>query len=94
MLTEKYTSYFHDGALLGISHSKNSISISLESAEINLKNISSSLQLSVNRRLKGKLHIEGIKNVIENQKEFTEKLVKKSKYAEIMHLEIKKTKSV
>jgi hypothetical protein len=83
-----YTSYFHDGSIMEIDHYKNNLIISMESAEINKEDIEQGLKISKNNRIAGKLHVEGIKKIKENENQLLSKLTMKYEDAEILHLEI------
>ena len=64
----KYTSFFHDGSVIYIKHFDNKMIISMESAEIDKEDIDNQIILSKDNRIRGKLHIEKIKNVKINHK--------------------------
>lgn len=90
MSIANYTSDFHDGSLISIEHKKDHIIFSMESAEVDPEEIKGNLALSINDRIKGKLHIERIKNIVENDIPYMGILKKKYEEAEIMHLQISK----
>jgi hypothetical protein len=82
-----YTSFFHDGSIISIDHTGNQMVISMESAELTEEDLKDSIILSENHRIRGKLHIEGVKNITENNKRYH--FIFKMKYedAEIFHFE-------
>ena len=63
---KKYTSFFHDGSIFDIQCNKNEILIFMHSAEMDEEDIQDDAILSKENILKGKLHLEGIKKIIEN----------------------------
>jgi hypothetical protein len=67
---------FHDGYVVDIKHINNKIEISMESAEISEEELKDDIALSDRNTIKGKLHIDGIKNININSKIFFEKIVK------------------
>jgi hypothetical protein len=72
-----YTSFFHDGSLLGIKHEKDKIELSMSSAEMDEEDLKEPIELSRDNRIVGKLHIEGVKNVTVDD-ERLEKSLKKN----------------
>ncbi len=76
----KYTSYFHDGSLIAIEYGKNEgeLILTMESAEVHSEDIKDPIPLSKEGRIKGKiylkqikgkLHLNGLKNIyIDNKK--------------------------
>ncbi|MCA0369547.1 MAG: hypothetical protein LCH26_00375 [Proteobacteria bacterium] len=50
-----YTSFFHDGSIIGIQHKGDIIKISMESAEIDKTDLYDEIQLSKDNTLKGLL---------------------------------------
>lgn len=85
---KKYTSDFHDGELININHVKDEIELTLSSAEVDPKDIPD-LILGTNDRIKGKLHLIGVKSVKINNKFLTSNLEMQYHSGEILHLEIK-----
>ena len=59
----KYTAYFHDGGLIDIEHIGNKICLPMISAEIGEDDLVDVQLLSEDHRLKGKLHLEGVRNI-------------------------------
>lgn len=88
MNIEKYTSDFHDGELMNIEHQKNKIELSLSSAEVDPEEVLD-LSLASHDRIRGKLHLEEIKNIKLNGELFLGKLIMQHESAEILHLGIK-----
>lgn len=89
---EKYTSFFHDGAINEINHTGDEITISMESAEMDEEDIKDDIDLSSDDRIRGKLHIEGTKSIKENNQYYTDILRMKYEDAEIFHFEINQNK--
>lgn len=84
----KYTTLFHDGSLLAIMHTGKQLILSLESAEVDEENVKGYSIISKDGRIRGKLHIEGIKKIKENGQNLVFVLRMKDKDAEIFHFEI------
>ena len=85
----RYTSYFHDGEILKITHINNDIEIVLKSAEVDpsiIKNVS----LSVDNRIIIKLHITGVKLILNNGVGFNEKIKLIFPENDLLHLKISK----
>lgn len=59
----KYKDYFHDGFLLNVSKNKDNIAFLMSSAEVDLSKIDKNLALSNNHRIRGVLHLHGIKHI-------------------------------
>lgn len=83
-----YTSYFHDGEVLGIIQKEDYIMMYLKSAEIN-PNIINDIPLSVDNRLKGNLHIKGVKSIFNNGEELEGELQMLFPDNDLLHLKIK-----
>ena len=64
-IISKYASYFHDGSLVTIEYGKNDaeLILTMESAEIDPEDIRDPIPLSKDDRIKGKLHLKGIKSI-------------------------------
>lgn len=89
----KYTSYFHDGNLKDIDHQNNKIIFIMSSAEMDEDELLDDITLSSKhgfKCLRGKLHIEGIRKILVDDKLFSGRLKKHFDSGEILHLEIKK----
>jgi hypothetical protein len=72
----KYAAFFHDGSIIDIKHIGDQITILMESAEMEEKDMQDNITLTKDNRIKGKLHIEGVKCIkINNEKNL--KLIKK-----------------
>lgn len=77
MNISKHACYFHDGLLIDISHAVNRIALSMWSAKVEPEAIKYDIPLSFDNRLKGKLHVEGIKSIIINNERLNKKLKNK-----------------
>jgi hypothetical protein len=66
MNLNKYASFFHDGCIIDIKQNNNRIDISMESSELWPEWNEDNVPLSVSKTIKGKLHLEGVKNIISN----------------------------
>lgn len=84
----KYTSFFHDGEIVSITHHGNNIDFFLKSAEIDPADVDD-IVLSKHNRLRGRLHVEGVKCIIENDVEFNHKIKLKMSDNDLLHLKIK-----
>ena len=83
----RYTSYFHDGEILDIKHINNNIEMTLKSAEVNATIVNDVL-LSADNRINGKLHIIGVKLILNNGVEFNEKLKLLFHDNDLLHVKI------
>lgn len=83
----RYTSYFHDGEILDIKHINNNIEMALRSAEVNVAIVNDVL-LSADNRIKGKLHVVGVKLILNNGVKFNEKLKLLFRDKDLLHLKI------
>jgi len=94
MNIKEYTSFFHDGSIISIDHVGNNAVFYIESAEIDPEDLDAEgiSYLTKNYRIKGKIHIEQIIHIKENDKDYIDKLKIKTNDAEIFHLEINKNK--
>ena len=92
MNLKKYTSFFHDGAINKISHIRNKITISMESAEMDEEDLKDNIVLSKDDRIRGKLHIGGVRSIRENNQPYLDTLQMKYEDAEIFHFELKQNK--
>lgn len=88
----KYGGYFHDGALIIIQHFGNNIEFSMWSAEMDPEDMKDNIPLSSDDRLKGKLHVEGIKSIKINNQIFSGTLKLMYDKGSIFDLEIKNGK--
>ena len=88
MNIEKYSSFFHDGSIFEISHFKNNVIVSMGSAEVDKEDMEDSIVLSVDDRIRGKLHLEGVKSIKENAQPYAGILKMKYADAEIFHFEM------
>ena len=83
-----YTGYFHDGSILEIQYVAQDMIISMKSAEMCKEDLLDDATLSENNRMKGKLHIEGIKSIKENDKNFSGIFGMKYENAEISNFDL------
>ena len=88
----KYTSFFHDGSIMDIQHTKNKIEFSMTSAEMDYEDLQEDIALSKYDNIQGKLHIEGIKSIKVNDKPFFGTIKKKYEDAEICHFGMNQNK--
>lgn len=88
MNLKKCTSFFHDGSVIAIAHTGNEMIISLESAEVDEEDVNKDIILSEDDRIRGRLHIEGIRTIKENNQSYFATLRMKYPDAEIFHFEI------
>ena len=67
----KFLPFFHDGSIIDIQHHGDEMIISMESAEIEKKEVKDPVRfISEKGRIRGKLHIEKIKSIRINGKIF------------------------
>ena len=83
----RYTSYFHDGEILAITHINNNIEMVLKSAEVDAT-IVNDVALSMDNRIKGKLHIIGVNLIMNNGVKFNEKMKLLFRDNDLLHLKI------
>ncbi len=88
MNLKNYTSFFHDGSINKISHIGDKMTISMESAEMDKEDIKDDVVLSKEDRIRGKLHVDGIIKVKENDQPYLDILKMKYEDAEIFHFEL------
>lgn len=90
MHLKEYISFFHDGSVISIDHIGNNAVFYIESAEIDPEDLDAEgiPYLTKNNRIKGKIYIEQIFYIKENEKDYIDKLKMKTNDAEIFHLEI------
>lgn len=87
-----YASYFHDGSLIDIKQDHSTIILSIESAEISADENKDNILLSNHLTMKGKLHLDGVVLIEENEKPFSDHLIMLADSADILHLKIQGTK--
>lgn len=92
MNISKYEDYFHDGTIHDIDHNMNNIILSLESAQLQSDWNKDNIQLSKNKTISGKLHIEEVKAIRINNKVFDDCLKKTYDSSDIYDLSIQKNK--
>ena len=90
-IISKYTSYFHDGSLVAIEYGKNDseLTLTMESAEVDPEDIKDPISLSKEDRIKGKLHLKGIKNIYIDDEKLSTPLKMNYDDGGIFDLEIK-----
>lgn len=86
----KYQDFFHDGSVIDISHHKNNIILSMESAEMDKEDITDDILLSNDDSIKGKLYINGIHSITINKEPFRGILKKTYDHGSIFELSIKR----
>ena len=84
----KCTSYFHDGILIGLKQYSNKIDLILSSAEVDPEELIENIPLGKYDRIKGILHLEGIKKIMRNDQPFLFNLVMEHKRGRIFNFEI------
>jgi len=83
-----YDDFFHDGSIINIQQTNNKIELSMESAEISEEDLKDKVVLSEHNTLKGKLHLEGVKKILNKDQPFFGVLSMLYDSAEILHLNI------
>lgn len=87
----KYGAYFHDASLIDVHHAGTHIIFSMWSAEMDPEDMEDDIPLS-DLRIKGRLHVEGVKEIRIDEKQFSGILKMFYDSGEIFHLEIEKNK--
>ena len=85
----RYTSYFHDGEILDITHINNNIKMILKSSEVDISAVKN-IELSVDNRIKGALHIIGVNLILNNGIKFNGKMKLIFPDNDLLHLKIHK----
>src|SRR3990167_1281029 len=62
---KKYSGYFHDGAIRVIQHQGNNLVIFMESAEMDEEDKLDDVVFAKDDSIHGKLHLEGVKSIVE-----------------------------
>lgn len=91
----RYEAFFHDGELKDIEHKNDAIVLTMCSSEMDYKDIGNKdIKLAKDpiTCLKGKLHIEGVKQITISEEPFNRKLKMFYDDAEIFKLKIDKSK--
>ncbi|MCH9611841.1 MAG: hypothetical protein S4CHLAM102_03150 [Chlamydiia bacterium] len=83
-----YDSFFHDGNIFDISQVRDTIVISMCSAQISAKENRDNLRLDPESIIRGKLHIEGITDVLVDEQKFAGALKKEYDSGNIIRLDI------
>ncbi|MBF8264109.1 MAG: hypothetical protein HW387_1774 [Parachlamydiales bacterium] len=65
-----YTGYFHDGSIINIEQSGDGVCFSMQSAEMHEEDLKDNIALSKYHRIKGKLHLEKVKIIRDNDQIF------------------------
>jgi hypothetical protein len=84
----KYDSYFHDGSVINITYRDHEIILSLDSGQLSEEENPDRIPLSDHSTLKGKLHLEGVIKITDNDIPLTDNLQMLADSAEILHLNI------
>ena len=84
----KYADFFHDGSIIDIEHKDDKIEILMSSAEVDEEDLKESIELSEDKRIKGKLYIEGVKSITIDGKLLQEPLKKEYNDGEIINFNI------
>ncbi len=84
----KYQGFFHDGTLLEFNHQGTSIEVSMISADIIPEHMLEDMPPLDDKNIKGKLYIEGVKEITINRKPFTGILKKTHDNGEILDFEV------
>jgi|HubBroStandDraft_4_1064222.scaffolds.fasta_scaffold315382_2 hypothetical protein len=92
MNLKNYATFFHDGSIIAINHLRDEIIILMESAEVDEEDIKDAIVLSKDDRIRGILHIKGIKNVKEDGRSYNGTVTMKHEDAEIFHFEMAQNK--
>jgi len=88
MKIKKYASLFHDGSIFSINRSGRDLIISMESAEVDKEDVDSEITLSQDDRIRGNLHIEGVKKIRENNQRDIPRFEMRQEDAEIFRLKV------
>lgn len=88
MNINNYVDYFHDGVLCAIDYINNNIIIALTSCELFPEDLVDDAATSDDYSLHGKFHIEGVKEIIFEEKTLTEKLKMKHICGSIFDLKL------
>ena len=94
MNISKYTGFFHDGTVHDISHVKDKMRISMESAELLPAWNKAKIPLSKYNRMAGYLHLEDIKSIQIDEKPYTGILKKTYDSSEVYDLTILENKVI
>lgn len=83
----KYTAYFHDGEIIDIYQTHSEIIFWMESAQIPPKDMVDDFSLTNSSTLRGRLHLEGVKCIYENDVIISE-IQKQYDVGDVYHFEI------
>lgn len=84
----RYTAFFHDGSLREIVHKDDKIELLMSSAETDEEDLKESIELSEDKRITGKLYIEGVKSITIDDNLLQEPLKKEYDDGEIINFNI------
>jgi len=85
----KYAGLFHDGSIIEVDHFNNAVTLSMESAEVDVEDTERDITLSKDDRIRGKLHIENVHCIKVDKKEIQGLLEKRYDEGGIFDFEIK-----
>ncbi len=90
LLISKYAGYFHDGSICEIRHEKDSITISMESAEVLPEWCWDRKQFPLSKRgtISGKLHLGRVKSIKKDEAVFNDTFKMIYDHCDIFDLEI------
>ena len=88
MNISNYAAFFHDGSIMDIQHMGDKVEFSMASAEMDEEDINDDVVLSKDDSIQGKLHVEGIKNIIIDKQPFLGKISKNHDNGKIFDFEI------
>src|SRR3990167_9514624 len=85
---KKYTGYFHDGSILAIQHQKNNLVIFMQSAEMDEEDKLDDVIFSKKGSIRGKLHLEEVTSITEEDAGNLIKFEMKTEDAEIFDFKL------
>jgi len=86
---KKYTAWFHDGDIKSIEYNLKELVISMMSSQIvEEEEFDNCIDLSKENVISGKLHIEGVKQIVIDDKVVQEQLMKKCQSGTVAHFDI------
>ena len=85
---KKYTGYFHDGSILAIQHQKNNLVIFMQSAEMDEEDKLDDVIFSKEGSIRGKLHLEEVTSITEEDAGNLIKFEMKTEDAEIFDFKL------
>jgi hypothetical protein len=87
----EYAAFFHDGSIMDILHIGDKIEFFMVSAEMDEDDLKDDIVLSKDDSIQGKLHVEGIKNIIVDKQPFLREITKKYDKGRVFDFEIEKS---